>query len=827
MHRIFLPIYRFFKAHKALMYAIVVATSALFLYFGLQVKYEEDISRLLPSSSVESELAFGSIGLKDKIFIQVTGAGERLSPEELANRTDDFLDLLREKDPDGRFIDNILSEMEAETALTALDFVLGHIPSFIDTTAYAAFEAATTPEAIALQMADDAALVMNDMTGEITQAVGYDPLNLREAVLGDMLGQLSGGYNIIDGHFFCPDSTVAIAYLAPAFKTLDSGTAADFCRVMRATVKEFQLAHPDTRILFHGEPVGSVSNASRIKGDLALTVGISIVLIFILLGLCFKSKSFILKTLGPIVYGAAFALFCIYFIKGKMSLLALGFGAIVLGVAISYCMHLLIHLFYIGDIERLIREESTPVFLGCLTTIGAFISLLFTDSELLRDFGIFASLALAGSTLFALIFLPHFLPEKRGNTETVRFKAIERLNNRGFDRNKWVLAIFTAIILVGIIFSGKVQFDSDLRNLDYNSPDEIESEALFNAKNNDGFIHQYFATVSTVPDEALQANEALAAILDSLKRTGGIHDFSGLVAKVFITEKEQACRIAAWNAFWSPERKARVMAIVKREALKNDIYPEMFDGFESILNTEYAPASLLKAGIIPENLLGNFIECNADGQYMVFTDVSMEPEEKDVVTAAVVKNPRTFILDPFYYCKDMVEVIHDDFNIALWISSIFVLLILLLSYRNIITALISFMPMAISWFVVQGYMAIIGLEFNLINIVISTFIFGVGVDYSIFITEGLLAEARSGSREMLAYHKSAIFFSAAILAIVTCSLLFAQHPSIRSIGLSTLIGMATTILISYSLQPFVFRQAMKIPFYRRSIEKKNNGTDNN
>lgn len=826
MHRIFLPIYRFFKAHKALMYSIVVATSALFLYFGLQVTYEEDITRLLPTSSVESELAFGSIGLKDKIFIQVTSAGERLSTEDLASRTDEFIELLSSKDPDGKYIDNILYEMEAETALNALDFVLGHIPSFIDTTAYAAFEAATQPEAIALQMQDDAVMVMDDMTGELTQAVGYDPLNLREAVIGDILQQMSGGYNILDGHFFCHDSTVTISYLAPAFKTLDSGTAADFCKMMRATVKEFQQLHPDTRVMFHGEPVGSVSNASRIKGDLVVTVGISLVLIFILLGLCFKSKSFILKTLGPIIYGAAFALFCIYFIKGHMSLLALGFGAIVLGVAISYCMHLLIHLFYIGDIERLIREESTPVFLGCLTTIGAFISLLFTDSDLLRDFGMFASLALAGSTLFALIFLPHFLPEKKGNTATARFRAIENINSRGYDRNKWVLVVLTAIILVGIIFSPRVKFDSDLRNLDYNAPDELESEALFNQKNNDGFAHVYFATVSTDLDEALEANISLAAILDSLKRSGTAHDFSGLVSKVFITEDEQAERIAAWNAFWTPSRIQQVMSNIRREALKNDLPPDMFYDFEALLEADYQPESLLEAGIVPENLLGNFIERNADGQYMVFTDVSMAPEEKDNVTAHLVRNPKTFILDPFYYCKDMVEVIHDDFNIALWFSSIFVLLILLLSYRNIITALISFMPMAISWFVVQGYMAIIGLEFNLINIVISTFIFGVGVDYSIFITEGLLAEARSGSREMLAYHKSAIFFSAAILAIVTCSLLFAQHPSIRSIGLSTLIGMATTILISYSLQPFVFRQALKIPFYRRSIEKKNNATEN-
>ena len=40
--------------------------------------------------------------------------------------------------------------------------------------------------------------------------------------------------------------------------------------------------------------------------------------------------------------------------------------------------------------------------------------------------------------------------------------------------------------------------------------------------------------------------------------------------------------------------------------------------------------------------------------------------------------------------------------------------------------------MFLSWYVLQGLMALLGLEFNLINIVISTFIFGIGVDYSIF-----------------------------------------------------------------------------------------------
>ena len=58
---------------------------------------------------------------------------------------------------------------------------------------------------------------------------------------------------------------------------------------------------------------------------------------------------------------------------------------------------------------------------------------------------------------------------------------------------------------------------------------------------------------------------------------------------------------------------------------------------------------------------------------------------------------------------------------------------------------------------------------------------------------------------------------ALVLGIVTFSLIFARHPAIHSIGLITLIGMASTILITYSIQPWIFRALLKIPFFRRGF----------
>lgn len=121
-------------------------------------------------------------------------------------------------------------------------------------------------------------------------------------------------------------------------------------------------------------------------------------------------------------------------------------------------------------------------------------------------------------------------------------------------------------------------------------------------------------------------------------------------------------------------------------------------------------------------------------------------------------------------------------------------------------------------------MAILGIEFNLINIMISSFIFGIGVDYSIFVMDGLLNRAKFQSYRLLLCHKVAIFFSAVTLLSVTASLLFATHPAIHSIGASTIIGMTSTILITYALQPVLFKLAMKSPFLRRvALHEKKNG----
>ena len=855
MEKLFIAIYRFFEKKKALMYGLLILSSVIFIYFGSKVQYEENIAKLLPQTdaATESGLAFGNLRVKDKIFIQLTSAtDEPVAPETLAAYCDEFIETILQKDTATHYIANVLYQIDDDLIINGLDYALIHVPSFVSPQAYARFDSLLTEEVVDAQMALNYDLVMNDEEGNKTTMVGQDPAALRYALseglkpqtviqseaknLGDIKddnadtseilppsgrlndNQFSAGFTLIDRHLFVPDSTVALAFLAPNFSSFDSMSGILLVDLLEEEIKHFTAAHPEVDIYFHGNPVNSVFNSRQIRSDLWLTVGFSLLVICIVLGYCFRNKSTLFMLLSPVVYGVFFSLACMYWLKGGMSLMAMGIGAIVMGVALSYCLHVLTHYKYVSDPVQILKDQTTPVILGCLTTIGAFLGLLFTESDLLKDFGWFASFAMVGTTFFALVFLPHFFRPEGNRRSDKAFRVLDKINSYPLDEKRGVRIALELICLVCLFTAGWVTFDSNLRNIGYNEPKVVKSRQLYEEKNSKGFATQYYAATAEDLDEALVYNKAILATLDSLKQEGALHQYAK-VSELFIPLEEQEERIALWKDYWTEERIADVRLIIDRMAKKNGLDPVMFEPFYMMIESDYEAESLYEAEVLPESLVSNFIEETTEGNFMVFTSVQLLEENKKVVNDAVAAQPHAVVIDPFYYTNDMVKLLNDDFNTILGISSVFVFLVLLVSFRSIPIALIAFLPMGLSWYVVQGIMGIFGVQFNLINIIIATFIFGIGVDYSIFVMTGLIAKAKGEDDNLLTYHKTAIFFSAFVLMVVTVALLFATHPAIHSIGISTLIGMSATILITYTLQPALFRYLMKFRFFAKGFKK--------
>ncbi len=100
-------------------------------------------------------------------------------------------------------------------------------------------------------------------------------------------------------------------------------------------------------------------------------------------------------------------------------------------------------------------------------------------------------------------------------------------------------------------------------------------------------------------------------------------------------------------------------------------------------------------------------------------------------------------------------------------------------------------------------MGITGIKFNIFNIIISSFITGLGIDYSIYIMQGLVQGFKTRDTNLLSY-KTCILISVMISLAGTGVLILAKHPALNSIALISIVGLLSVVLISYTFEPLLF-----------------------
>ena len=819
MTSFFIQIYRYFRNHRLICWLSMIALFAFFGYFAAQLHLEEDINKLMPSSKNEdgtTKLAFADLKIKDKTFVLFEGS----DVGKLTQVCDAFADSVRQ---DSMLVEDLFYRLDEDLLPSGIDYLSEHLPAYIDTTAYTHFDSLLTREHFAQQMQENHDDLLSEVGEMFPELIEMDPLGMRNVLAEQMAPLLSAGsYKTIDNHFFVPDSTVCIAFLTPRFSSTNTGQGSALFERLNTLIAQFATTNPDVRISYHGTPASGYYNSTTIKRDLTTTIAGALVLVLVFLFVCFSDLKggvwhairrwdTIPLLLLPVVFGTLFGLSIMYWLKGEFSLLALGIGGVVLGVALSYVLHILTHHQYVADGEQLLRDQVKPVLLGCVTTIGSFAGLIFINTALLQDFGLFAAFAILGTTLFSLVYIPQLLEVKGQRSKGKGFPAfIEAINSYPFDRNKPLLAIVCLVIVVGIgaYLVGGIRFDADMHNLGYEDPMTEHSENLLRSKTYTGDKTKYFASKGQTMEEAISHFAILDRKLDSLQQLGLVKDYTH-TNQVFVPMHVQQERIDAWKNYWTPDRLGKVRMLIAQTAPQADLTPEAFDTFFEAAARDYEPDSLYAAGLIPAGYQSTLMEHSYGGDYLCFTSVrcandSVRSSESDYIRIcdAIASDPNLLVLDTYYYTTDTLLQMNDDFNVLQWISMLFVFVVLLLSFHfNIKHTLLGFMPILFSWLIVLGAMVLFDVRFNLISIIISTFIFGIGVDYSIFVMNGLTSD----NDNKLHYHKTAILLSAVTLITTVSSMLLANHPAIRSVGFSTLVGLLSAVVLAYVLQPAVYR----------------------
>ncbi len=807
MTQFFIGLYDYFERHKILFYLSLISCVLLMGFFALQVRFEENITQFFPDTkdSQNTIKVFDNLKIKDKIIIMLSSADtcHQVEPDSLIEAAGQLQQTLTEK-AGGTLIKGIFAQVDQSLIGGATDFVYEHLPLFLTDTDYQRFDSLLTEKGIQAIMQKNYTNLLSPAGIALRSYILRDPLGLGSEALKHLQDfQLEANYEIYDEHIFSKDGSTLLMFITPVFSTGSTGKNDELIKILEEELQHVQGESPTIRVEYFGGPSVGVYNARQIKKDTILTSSLALLIIIVFISLVFKRKRSIPLIITPVLFGGLFALFLIFFIKGSISAIAVGAGSAVMGIALSYSIHMLAHQNHVSTVQQLIKEIAYPLTVGSFTTIGAFMGLIFTSSDLLRDFGLFASLALVGTTLFCLIYLPHFLKGQADVKQGCILRIIEKINAYSYEKNKWLVGGILLITVICLFTSQKVGFNNDMMSLNYEPQHLKQSEEKLMQLFDSDEKTVLFVSVGKDMNQATETYAITNQKLSALKDQGLIKDYAS-ASQFLISPQEQQLRLKKWKDYWTDEKQQQIREQLETAAAEYRFRPGSFDPFYQWLNQPFGEYHYTAQEDDLSGKLLNEWQTSADSITMLISQIRISDQNKETVYQHFSKDQDVVIFDRSYFANKWVSAINDDFYLILYISSFLIFFALWFSYGRIELTLMSFLPMLVSWVIILGLMGILGIEFNIINIILSTFIFGIGDDFSIFIMDGLQNKYRTGQK-VLNSHKTAIFFSAFTTVVGMGALVFAKHPALQSISLISILGMIAVVLVAYTIQPLIFR----------------------
>lgn len=810
MGNFFTGIYNFFAARKAWLWITAVACFALAAFFASRIRLEEDITRILPQDKTLDKLqqVFNDSRFADKLVLMIsqkdtTAAAE---PDSLIAYADALTTTLADDEALAPYIKKVQDKVEDSTVMDLMQVIQDHLPLFLEAGDYRTIDSLITPQRLQQTLEINYHTLISPAGLVLKRVIQADPVGMSWIGIKKLQQlQLDGQYALYDGYIMTKDQRHLLMFVTPANPPSATGKNAKFLELLQGTMSSTQQRHPFTEAGYFGATAVSVGNAQQLRQDTLFTQGITVVLLVVLIAIFFRKKRAPLLVMLPVAFGALFSLACVYLIKRSISVIALGAGAVVLGIAVNYSLHVFNHYRHLGNIRETIRDLATPMTIGSFTTIGGFLCLQFVESPMLKDVGLFAALSLVGAALFSLIFLPHWIISPQAglhaSTSARKPTLLDRLAAYRPEKNKYLV---TGILLLTVLFcfmAGRVGFENDMMRMNFMRPELKAAEEKLNRLNAYTAQSVYVVTEGATMEDALQANERLLPVVQELERQGVVKKYTG-IGSLLLSRQEQEARLQRWRNYWTPEKKQQLIAYMQQQGPAVGFKASAFDPFAQWLHQHFTVLPAAAQRRLMASALGDYITEKKDRVSLV-TLLKVGEGRKQAVYDALTPQPHTTVLDKQYAANRLTEVIREEFNSIAWMTSLLVFFALLLSYGRIELALITFIPMLISWIWILGIMGMFGIRFNIVNIILSTFIFGLGDDYSIFTMDGLLQQYRSG-KEQLRSFRSSIFFSAITTVLGLGVLIFAKHPSLRSIALISIIGIGCVVLISQVLIPWLF-----------------------
>jgi 1-acyl-sn-glycerol-3-phosphate acyltransferase len=804
MASFFLRLYDILSQRKALFTGLLLGLVMTLFLMMFSLSYNENIYDFLPLSGNEQKAinVYQDISGGQRIYAMIKTKDGKPNRDLQAEAIDTLAAKLNSQSG-RRHIKEIITQIDYEKYANISTFIYQNMPVMLRDSDYVRMERLlATPNYAKDQLANDVEMMLMPASGFFTSNIGNDPLALFSPVLNRLQVQQSVlSVEVDNGYIYINNDKYAVAMLTSPYGAMESANNSLLVEYVDSVVNETMKAVPDVDVAITGAPVIAVGNANQIKSDSHWAITIAITLILTLLIFAFRKVKNLLLIGVSILFGWLFAMGLISVIRSDVSLIVIGIGSMIIGIAVNYPLHFIAHTDRGGTAREILKEMVAPLLIGNITTVGAFASLMPLDAPALRDLGIFAALMLVGTILFVLIFLPH-LVKVRAEVGEERL-VFGRISSGSPERHRWLLWVIFILTLFFGYYSLDTSFDTNMHHINYMTDQQKQLLGDMNASVGiNDTVNVYVVTEGADWNEALHERLKLTPLLEQLKQNGALNGYSD-VTSLICSETEQQQRIQRWNEFWKQHR-TEVQSMLQAHASEFGFSDEAFEGFDEIITKDYSPKPFDYFEPVRSVFLNNSFSTNT-GRCAVIDVINAGGKDHVALESTLNEHlgSKGFSFDFVRMNGAVASTLSDNFNYIGFACGFIVFIFLWLSFGRLELSLLAFLPMAIGWIWILGIMVLFGMKFNIVNVILATFIFGQGDDYTIFITDGLINEY-AYRKKLLPSYKNSIVISALIMFIGMGSLIVAKHPALHSLAEVTIVGMFTVVLMAWVIPPFIF-----------------------
>jgi len=477
----------------------------------------------------------------------------------------------------------------------------------------------------------------------------------------------------------------------------------------------------------------------------------------------------------------------------SFSYMVVGFGSVIAGIAIDYGIHTYVAVRGGGG-ARALRLLRRPVVLSMLTTLCVFVAFCFSSIPAYRQLGVFASIAILLSLVYAFWALPHAVkPAQRSLCGAADARTAAWTPSP--DAARRVVALGAALLLAGVWLTARLRFDADVAKLDGTPQATLDEEARAIAVWGGGESRAAILAVES-PDAAtaLRLNDR---IYDGLLAAGVDPGAISSLTPVSPSDATRRARRHAWSAYWTDARSRAFRDDLARVAVELEFSDQAFDSFWTLFDDwRRAPAADADDDAPPsflEPLRDRFIHTR-DGATRVVTFIPDEPRALAAARRVQQEIPALRVISRTAFSRALSNTFSREVLRISLLAGLLIALVTVAAIRHAGMVLLSAVPAATGVIWGGGAMALLGLPLNVSNLVAGIIVLGLCIDYGICM---VYARARGMSRDVF----RAVTLSAATTVLGAAALLLARHPAFFSIGVTLVSGVAAGYLAAALLLP--------------------------